>query len=173
MRKNIEMAIREILTYPNKILRQPTRPVETIDEEIRQIIEDMAETMYDAPGLGLAAIQIGVDRSIIVYDISPKEEGRHLEVLINPKITHTEGTLVSEDEGCLSVPDFKSDVKRAAAIRVEALDREGNPITIETDDFQAIVLQHEIDHLNGILFIDHISSLKRNMYKRRVKKGKK
>ncbi len=167
------MTIREIVTYPNKILRQPTRPVETIDEEIRQIIEDMAETMYDAPGLGLAAIQIGVDRDIIVFDISPKEEGRCLQVLINPKITHSEGSQLSQEEGCLSVPDFKANVKRAFAVRVEALDREGNAIIIETEDFPAVVLQHEIDHLNGVLFIDHLSSLKRNMYKRRVKKEQK
>jgi len=166
------MAIKDILTYPNKKLRQPARPVENIDGKIQQIIDDMAETMYDAPGLGLAAIQIGIDRSIIIYDISPRDEDRHLDVLINPRITHSEGTQLSEQEGCLSVPDFKANVKRAAAIQVEALDREGNPITIETQDFPAIVLQHEIDHLNGVLFIDRISSLKRNMYKRRVKKGK-
>ncbi len=165
------MAILEILTYPNKFLSQPTKPVTDIDEEIRNLIEDMAATMYEEPGIGLAAIQVGYDKSLLVYDVSPRDEERSLQVLINPRIVSSEGTTISEDEGCLSVPDFKADVKRAASILVEALGREGKPLRIEAEGLLAIVLQHEIDHLNGILFIDRISSLKRQMYKRRVKKN--
>ena len=165
------MAILEILTYPNKFLSQPTKQVTDIDDEIRNIIEDMAATMYEAPGIGLAAIQVGCDKSLLVYDVSPKDEERSLQVLINPRIVSSEGTTISEDEGCLSVPDCREDVKRAASILVEALDREGKPLRIEAEGLLAIVLQHEIDHLNGILFINRLSSLKRQLYKRRVKKN--
>ncbi len=131
----------------------------------------MAATMYEAPGVGLAAIQIGYDKSIIVYDVSLKEEKRSLQVLINPKIISSEGKIVSENEGCLSVPDLRADIKRSASILVEGLDREGKPLKIEADELLALVLQHEIDHLNGTLIIDHISSLKRQLYKRRVQKA--
>ncbi len=162
------MAILEILTYPDSFLRKSAKPVENIDDEIQQIIDDMAETMYDAPGVGLASIQIGCDKSIIVYDIMI-EEKRKLNVLINPVIVASEGKVVTE-EGCLSVPELKADVKRAEIIQVEGLDRHGNPVRFEAADIHAIVLQHEIDHLNGKLFIDHISSLKRGLYKKKVKK---
>ena len=165
------MAILEILTYPNKFLSQPTKQVTDIDDDIRNLIEDMAATMYEAPGVGLAAIQVGYDKSLLVYDVSPKDEERSLQVLINPRIVSSEGTTISEDEGCLSVPDCREDVKRAASILIEALDREGKPLRIEAEGLFAIVLQHEIDHLNGILFIDRLSSLKRQLYKRRVKKN--
>ena len=165
------MAILEILTYPNKFLSQPTKQVTDIDDEIRNLIEDMAATMYEAPGIGLAAIQVGCDKSLLVYDVSPKDEERSLQVLINHRIVLSEGTTISEEEGCLSVPDFRSDVKRATSILVEGLDREGKPLRIEAEGLLALALQHEIDHLNGILFIDRISSLKRQMYKRRVKKN--
>ncbi len=165
------MAIFEILTYPNKFLSQPTKQITDIDDEIRNLIEGMAATMYKAPGVGLAAIQVGYDKSLLVYDVSPRDEERSLQVLINPRIVLSEGTTISEDEGCLSVPDYREDVKRAASIIVEALDREGKPLRIEAEGLLAIVLQHEIDHLNGILFINRISSLKRQMYKRRVKKN--
>ena len=159
-----------ILTYPDKFLTRPTKPVENVDGTIQRIIEDMASTMYQAPGVGLAAIQVGFDKSIIIYDISPRDEKRSLQVLINPKIVASEGQTVSEDEGCLSVPDFRADVKRAASVLVEGLDRDGNPLRISADGLLAVVLQHEIDHLNGTLFIDRISALKRELYKRRVKK---
>ena len=165
------MAILEILTYPNKFLSQPTKQVTDIDDDIRNLIEDMAATMYEAPGVGLAAIQVGCDKSLLVYDVSPKDEERSLHVLINPRIVLSEGTTISEEEGCLSVPDCREDVKRAASILIEALDREGKPLRIEAEGLLAIVLQHEIDHLNGILFIDRLSSLKRQLYKRRVKKN--
>ena len=164
------MAIRKILTYPDKFLRQPTKPVLDIDNIIQEIIDDMADTMYDAPGVGLAAIQVGCDQSILIYDGRPGEVNRSLEVLINPKIVDSEGEILSQEEGCLSVPDFRADLKRASAIVVEGLDREGKLIQIEAEGYLAIVLQHEIDHLNGKLFIDHLSALKRELYKRRVKK---
>jgi peptide deformylase len=164
------MTIREILTYPNKFLRQPTKPVTDIDGIIQEIIDDMAETMYEAPGAGLAAIQIGSDKRIMIYDGLPGEVKRSLQVLINPKIVDSEGEILSENEGCLSVPDFRADVKRASSLLVEGIDREGKPIQIEAEGYLAVVFQHEIDHLNGTLFIDHISALKRNLYKRRIKK---
>jgi len=160
----------EILTYPNQFLQHPTKPVENIDGMLQKFMDDMAATMYAAPGVGLAAIQVGYDKSILVYDISPPEEGRSLQVLINPRIISSQGEVLSENEGCLSVPDYRADVKRATQIVVEGLDREGNMITFEAEGFPAIVLQHEIDHLNGTLFIDHLSALKRELYKRRVLK---
>ena len=161
----------EILTYPNTFLFRPTNPVENIDGKIQDLIEDMAVTMYDAPGIGLAAIQVGHDKSLLVFDVSPKDEKRSLQVLINPKIISKEGTIISEEEGCLSVPDYRADVKRAEKILVQGYDREGKPLRIEAEGLLSLVLQHEIDHLNGVLFIDHLSSLKRQMYKRRVKKN--
>jgi peptide deformylase len=167
------MAIRKILTYPDKFLRQPTNEVLDIDGVIQEIIDDMADTMYDAPGAGLAAIQVGCDKSILVYDGLPAEVKRSLQVVINPKIVDSDGQLISEDEGCLSVPEYRADVKRANSILVEGFDREGKPLQIEADGFLAIVLQHEIDHLNGKLFIDHLSALKRELYKRRLKKIRK
>jgi peptide deformylase len=164
------MAILDIVTYPDSFLKKPTDPVENIDGAIQQIIDNMAETMYHAPGVGLAAIQVGIGKSLLIYDVSPPEQDRLLSVLINPRILQAEGTQLSENEGCLSVPDYRSDVKRAASILVEAFDRNEKPVRIEAHDFMAIVLQHEIDHLNGTLFIDRISSLKRQLYTRRIKK---
>ena len=160
----------DILTYPDKFLSQPVKPLENIDGKVQQMIDDMAATMYEAPGVGRAAIQVGWDRSLLIYDISSRDENHSLHVLINPQIVTQEGEIVSENEGCLSVPDFRADVKRAANITVEGHDREGNPIRMDAEGLLAIVLQHEIDHLNGTLFIEHISSLKRQMYKRRMKK---
>jgi peptide deformylase len=164
------MSILEIVTFPDDFLMQPTKPVENIDGHLQGILKDMADTMYHAPGVGLAAIQVGLDKSILIYDIAPREEDRQLQALINPKIISTEGEIISEDEGCLSVPDYRANVKRAARVFVEAVDGEGKPIRMEAEGFLAIVLQHEIDHLNGTLFIDHISSLKRQLYTRRVLK---
>jgi len=160
----------DILTYPDKTLSQPTTPLDNIDGKAQEKIDGMANTMYEAPGIGLAAIQVGWDKSVLIYDISPREESRALQVLVNPKIITQEGQIISENEGCLSVPDFRADVKRSEFISVEGHDREGNPIRLDAEGMLAIVLQHEIDHLNGTLFIERISSLKRQMYKRRVKK---
>lgn len=164
------MALLEILTYPNNFLRKVTRNVENIDGELQKLIESMAETMYAAPGVGLAANQVGDDRKILVFDTSSKEGTRSTEILINPRIVERHGETISEDEGCLSVPDFRSNVKRAESILVEAVDRDGNPVSIEASGFLAIVLQHEIDHLEGKLFVDHISLLKRQLFERKIKK---
>ena len=160
----------EILTFPDKTLSRQTSPLDNIDGKVQEMIDGMANTMYDAPGVGLAAIQVGWEKSVLIYDISPREESRELHVLVNPKIVTREGQIISENEGCLSVPDFRADVKRSEFVTVEGHDREGNPLRLDAEGLLAIVLQHEIDHLNGTLFIEHISSLKRQMYKRRVKK---
>jgi peptide deformylase len=165
------MSILEVLTYPDRFLGQPTKPVENIDGKIQEMIDNMAETMYDAPGAGLAAIQVGIDKRIIVYDNLPGETEKSLQVLLNPVIIERDGEIISENEGCLSVPEFRSDVKRSSLVLVEGIDREGNPLKIEVEGYLAIVLQHEIDHINGTLFIDRISSLKRELYKRRIKKN--
>ena len=164
------MTMLDILTYPNKFLKQQTAPVENIDGALQTIFEGMATTMYAAPGVGLAAPQVGIGQSFIIYDIAPRENGRDLHVLVNPKIITREGEILSENEGCLSVPDFRADVKRAERVLVEGFDRDGNPLRFEAEGMLAIVIQHELDHLNGTLFIDRISALKRQMYKRRVKK---
>lgn len=160
----------EILTYPDKFLKKKTASVENIDGAMQSIFDDMATTMYDAPGVGLAAPQVGIGQSFIVYDVAPREDGRKLHVLVNPKIISSEGEIISENEGCLSVPEFRADVKRAELILVEGVDRDGNPVRFEADGLLSIVIQHELDHLNGTLFIDRISALKRQMYKRRVLK---
>jgi peptide deformylase len=163
------MSSLKIVTYPDQSLADPTEPLRNIDQEVQEMIEKMTTTMYAAPGIGLAAIQVGWNKSVMIYDIEQNEEGS-LRVLVNPRIVESEGELLSENEGCLSVPDFRSDVKRAARVLVDAVDRDGKPLRIEAEGLHAVVLQHEIDHLNGTLFIDRISALKREMYKRRMKK---
>ena len=169
-RQNGPLSKLDILQYPANFLSQPTQPLDNIDGNVQEMIDKMALTMYNAPGIGLAAIQVGWDKSVLIYDISPREESRSLQVLINPKVITREGEILSENEGCLSVPDFRADVKRAAYMTVEGHDRDGNPLKIDAEGLLAIVLQHEIDHLNGTLFIERISSLKRQLYKRRMKK---
>jgi peptide deformylase len=159
-----------ILAYPDNFLKKQTKPVEQIDGQLQKIIDSMAATMYQAPGVGLAAVQVGIDQSLLIYDIEPPNENRALHVLINPSMVAMEGEIISENEGCLSVPDFRADVKRASRVLVEGYDRDGKPTRFEAEGLLAIVLQHEIDHLNGTLFIDRISSLKRELYKRRIKK---
>lgn len=161
--------ILKIYTYPDPVLREKASPVENIDGETQKLIDDMAETMYKAPGIGLAAVQAGEPQRIIVYDVTPKEEGENLSVIINPEIISREGSTTFE-EACLSVIDFSAEVKRSEMICVKGLDRDGNPVEIEAEGLHSICLQHEIDHLNGILFIDHISSIKRSLYKKRLKK---
>jgi peptide deformylase len=169
MRKDA-LTVLDILTYPDSFLKKQAKPVENIDGALQTIFENMATTMYQAPGVGLAAPQVGIGQNFIIYDITPREDGRDLHVLVNPKIVTSEGEIISENEGCLSVPDFRADVKRAERVLVEGVDRDGNPLRFEAEGMLAIVIQHELDHLNGTLFIDHISTLKRNIYKRRIKK---
>ena len=164
------MALLEILKYPDKFLKHTATPVAEINDDILQLIDDMAETMYEEPGMGLAATQVCRDERLFVYNTSEDMEKREYEVLINPEIISHEGVKVIEKEGCLSVPDYKANVKRFASVTVSGLNRKGESVRLEAQDIMAAVFQHEIDHLNGILFIEHISALKRDMYKRRVKK---
>ena len=164
------MSTLEIITYPHELLKSAAQPVAEIDGKLQSLIDKMAETMYEAPGIGLAAVQVNVDQSLLIYDLAPREERRDLQVLINPRIIEREGDIISENEGCLSVPDFRADVKRSGRILVEGFDREGRPLRLEAEGMLAIVLQHEIDHLNGTLFIDRISKLKRQLYTRRIQK---
>ncbi len=163
------MTVRKIYTYPDPVLREKAKPITEFNEELKELAADMAETMYKAPGIGLAANQIGVTEQILVYDISHAEDVPALTVLINPEIVRKEGS-DTDEEGCLSVRELCAKVKRARSITVNALDLDGKPISIEAEDYHARVLQHEIDHLNGVLFVDHLSSLKRSLYKKKLKK---
>jgi len=163
------MALREILTYPSPELKKRSADVGEIDAATDALATDMAETMYAAPGVGLAAPQIGVNERLIVLDVGREEPGKHLLKLINPVIAERHGTVIWE-EGCLSVVDYTADVKRSAEILVRAWTVDQQEIEIEADDLLAVALQHEIDHLDGKLFIDRISSLKRDVYRRRIKK---
>jgi peptide deformylase len=159
----------KICTYPDSILRVTSKPVENIDENTEILIENMAKTMYAAPGIGLAAVQVGVPIRLLIYDLSPDKEGGKPSVLINPEIVLTEGSVIYE-EACLSVVDFSAEVERGNQVKVKGVDQHGNPVDIEAEGLKAICLQHEIDHLNGVLYIDHISGLKRSLYKNRLKK---
>ena len=166
------MALREIRTYPDPVLRNKTSRVERIDSALDRLIEDMVETMHAAPGVGLAANQVGVSLQLAVIDLSAREneEQRHpLLVIINPEIITVEGSVL-EEEGCLSIPDYAEKVKRAARVRVRAQDRMGKKFELEAEGLMAKALQHEIDHLNGLLFVDRLSPLKKSLVKRRVKK---
>ncbi|MCK9375822.1 MAG: peptide deformylase [Syntrophobacterales bacterium] len=164
------MAVLPICKLPDPVLRQQAQEVTEINGKLQGLIDDMAETMYAAPGLGLAANQVGQLHRLIVFDVSHKEGGpRKPRVVLNPCITAREGEIVHE-EGCLSVVDFAAEVRRHARVVVKGQDRQGKPIEITGEGLLAVVLQHEIDHLNGILFIDHISRLKRGLYLRRLKK---
>jgi peptide deformylase len=161
--------IMKIYKFPEPVLREQAEPVEDIDDELLKLIDDMGETMYAAPGIGLAANQVGEPLQVLVYDLTPRDQERNLCVLMNPEIVSAEGEIIY-DEACLSVIDFSAEVKRYAMVKVRGIDRHGKPVDIEAEGLMAICLQHEIDHLNGKLFIDHISSLKRALYKRRLQK---
>jgi peptide deformylase len=163
------MVLRKIFTYPESVLRQRAEPVTDIDGRLQELIDDMADTMYQAPGIGLAANQVGETCRVIVFDTSAKGEPKNLCVVINPEIVEASGTVVNE-EGCLSVVDYCAEVTRAECITVKGMNREGDLILLQEEGLPAIVLQHEIDHLNGTLFIDHISKLKRELYKRKLRK---
>jgi peptide deformylase len=162
--------IRTILTYPNPALKKKSAPVTVINDSVRALIRDMAETMYDAPGVGLAAPQIGVLQRVIAIDISHKDGPPDLVVAINPVIVHAEGEAY-EEEGCLSVPKYAANVRRHARVIVKALDPEGVERTWKADGLLAIAFQHEIDHLDGILFVDHLSVLKRELFQRKARKA--
>ena len=159
----------KIHTYPDPVLRSRAEEVRDIDEKTLVLADKMIEVMYSAPGIGLAANQIGDLNRIIVIDMAPNEQGRNPGVIINPEIVSAEGQVVYE-EACLSVIDFSAEVSRAQRVKVKGVDRKGKPVDLEAEGLLAICLQHEIDHLDGKLFIDHISSLKRSMYKKKLKK---
>lgn len=161
------MAIREILHYPDPRLRQVAKPVETVDDGIRRLVDDMAETMYAAPGIGLAAVQINEPVRVIVIDTS--QDKSDLMVLINPQIETGEGKQALE-EGCLSVPGIFEKVTRMESIRIKALDRDGRPFTLEADGLLAVCIQHEIDHLDGKVFVDYLSPLKQQRIGKKLQK---
>jgi len=162
------MAIRDILEFPDPRLRTQAAVVDVVDDTVRQLIDDMFETMYDAPGIGLAATQINVHQQVIVIDTS--EDKSEPLVFVNPVITVLDETPDEYDEGCLSVPGFYETVVRPQKVRVEALDREGKPFTIEPLGLLAVCIQHEIDHLNGKLFVDYLSSMKRQRIRKKLEK---
>jgi len=165
--------ILEVLQFPDKRLRDIARPVlrEEIDQELRELAASMAETMYDEPGIGLAATQVGVSKRLIVMDLEWSEDGpRNPRMLLNPEIVHHEGIDISEQEGCLSVPDFKADVERHARVIVRARTLDWEEVEFDATELESYCFQHEIDHLDGKLFIDRISRLKRDLYVRRRKK---
>jgi peptide deformylase len=166
------MPLREIRTYPDPVLRNKTSRVGRIDSALDRLIEDMVETMHAAPGVGLAANQVGVPLQLAVIDLSSREdeEQRHpLLVIINPELIVMEGSVL-EEEGCLSIPDYAEKVRRAARVKVRAQDRTGKQFELEAEGLMAKALQHEIDHLNGLLFVDRLSSLKKHLFKRRFRK---
>lgn len=162
--------IRPILIYPDPELKKKSAPVTIINDSIRQLVEDMTETMYDAPGVGLAAPQIGVHQRVIVIDIAGSDEPPALIAAINPVIVHAEGETF-EEEGCLSVPKYAANVRRHAKIVVKGLNVDGDETTWRADGLLAVAFQHEIDHLDGILFIDHISQLKREIFRRKYRRS--
>jgi peptide deformylase len=163
MRYGEAMTIKPLIILPDPLLRQPSKPIEQVDAEITRLADDMLDTMYDAPGIGLAAIQIGVPRRMLVIDISREDEDRNPVVFINPEILKVSDDVSAYEEGCLSIPDYYAEVERPASLTVAYIDRDGKKQTVEADGLLATCLQHEMDHLNGVLFIDHISRLKRDM----------
>ena len=161
------MAILDVLTFPDPLLHRTAETVKIIDNKIKKLVDDMAETMYEAPGIGLAATQVGQLKRIMVIDIS--EEKNQLRVFINPEIIKKEGTAVNE-EGCLSVPGFYDKVERAETVMVTALDREGQRFTINASGLLAVCIQHEVDHLDGHVFVEYLSPLKANRIKNKLVK---
>lgn len=165
------MAIREIKHYPDSVLAKRAKPVAAVDDEVCRLIDDMFETMYAAPGVGLAAPQVGVSLRVIVMDAGQREDGQAPPLaLVNPEITLAEGEAEC-DEGCLSVPGLLASIERYGSVTVSALDRNGEPLTIEAEGIVAIILQHEIDHLDGITILDRVGPIKRSFYKKRLKKS--
>jgi len=167
------MTVREIIKLPDKRLRLASEPVKRIDASLRKLVEDMFETLYAAPGIGLAGIQVGVAKRVIIMDLSKKDDTRKPEVFINPEITWASEEKSSYEEGCLSIPEYYEEVERPAVVKVKYLDLDGKAREVEASGLLATCLQHEIDHLNGILFIDHISKLKRDRVTKKFAKAAK
>lgn len=166
------MAVLEILHYPAPVLAEKSLPVETFDEDLRQLATDMAETMYDAPGIGLAAPQVGVLKRMVVIDCSGSEAPAELIVAVNPEIIERAGECM-EEEGCLSVPGYYAKVARSAQVKLRYQDLDGQSQEREADDLLAVAIQHEIDHLDGVLFVDRLSSLKRSIFRKKYQKMQK
>ena len=170
------MAVREILVLPDKRLRLVSKPVARIDSATRALVEDMFETMYDAPGIGLAAIQIGEAKRIVTMDLAKKDEPKAPRVFINPELVGKSDDKKTHEEGCLSIPEYYEEVERPASVKIRYLDLDGKEHEIDADGLLATCIQHEVDHLNGVLFIDHISKLKRDRvikkFTKALKQGK-
>jgi peptide deformylase len=167
------MAIRKIVTIPDPVLKQVSKPVETVDDGLRALMDDMLETMYDAPGIGLAAIQVGEPLRVLVMDLAGEDEEPAPRYFVNPEIVWQSDDLSSYQEGCLSVPEQFADVDRPAEVKVKFLDYDGEAREIHATGLLATCIQHEMDHLNGILFIDHLSRMKRDMIVRKLSKARK
>jgi len=165
------MSVREIKKYPDNVLKEKTKLVTDCNAELDKLIDDMIETMYAAPGVGLAANQVGVSKQVAVIDVSVRDEKSPLIVIVNPEIVHREGEIEAE-EGCLSVPDYTAVLKRAMKVYVKGLDRNGKPVEIEAEGLLARALQHEIDHLNGILFVDRMGRIRKEFFKKRYAREK-
>jgi peptide deformylase len=164
------MALLSIITLPDALLRKMSTRVERVDDDLRRLADDMLETMYDAPGVGLAAVQVGIPRRLVVVDTSAKDEERHPLVLINPEILELGPDMRLHEEGCLSIPDVRVEIERPASLRVRYLDRDGKPRELQAEGLLATAIQHENDHLNGRLIIDFLSRLKRDIIVRKFKK---
>jgi peptide deformylase len=164
------MALREILVVPHPILKQVSQPVEKVDDELRALMDDMLETMYAAPGIGLAAVQIGVPKRVIVMDLARPEEEPQPRHFVNPEILWASEETAPYEEGCLSVPEIYDEVERAAKVKIRYLNYQGEQIEEEAEGLFAVCIQHEMDHLEGVLFIDHLSRLKREQAVKKVRK---
>ncbi len=164
------MTIKPLIILPDPLLRQMSKPVERVDDSLRKLADDMLETMYDAPGIGLAAIQVGLPLRLLVIDLAKEDEEPAPHVFVNPEILHGSDERSVYEEGCLSIPEYYAEVERPAKVRVKYVDRDGKAQEMAAEGLMATCLQHEIDHLNGVLFIDHISKLKRDMVMRKFRK---
>lgn len=167
------MTIKPLIILPDPVLRQVSKPVEKVDSSVLKLADDMLETMYDAPGIGLAAIQVGEPLRMLVVDVSKDEDGRNPQVFINPEILHFSDAPSTYEEGCLSIPGYYAEVERPAEVKVRFIGRDGKEQIIDADGILSTCLQHEIDHLDGTLFIDHISRLKREMVVKKFTKAQK
>ena len=165
------MAVRPIITLPDALLRQKSATVAKVDGPVRAILDDMIETMYDAPGIGLAGVQVGVMERLVVLDVARSDEPREPLFMVNPEIVQASTDLMVYEEGCLSIPDYYEDVQRPARVRDRFVDRDGAACEMEAEGLLAVAIQHEIDHLDGVLFIDHISRLKRERVVKRFAKA--
>lgn len=164
------MTIKPLIILPDPLLREVSKPVERVDDTLRRLADDMLETMYDAPGIGLAAIQIGLPMRLLVIDLAKEDDEPAPYVFVNPEILESSDERSVYEEGCLSIPEYYAEVERPASVRVKYVDRDGKEQEIQAEGLMATCLQHEIDHLNGVLFIDHISKLKRDIVMRKFRK---